>query len=118
MGKGTDRRGNGLPRLYKKKLEPLDRLYHQTADGQIGPLVSIYGKLESLVVVPWGEGSKDLHSLVKTLAESRVACQARSKGREASDNELGVVVAQVRKYLHQGPELVPSQQTGIPRGGS
>ena len=91
VGKGTDRRGNGLPRLYKKKLEPLDRLYHQTADGQIGPLVrrlQTYGKLESLVVGPWGEGSKDLHSLVKTLAESRVACQARSKGREASDNEL------------------------------
>ena len=46
-----------------------------------------------------GEGSKDLHNLVKTLAESKVARQARSKGREASDNELGVVVAQVRKYL-------------------
>ena len=35
-----------------------------------------------------GEGSKDLHNLVKTLAESKVARQARSKGREASDNEL------------------------------
>ena len=40
-----------------------------------------------------------MHSLVKTLAETQVAHQARSRGRKASDNELGVVVAQVRKYL-------------------
>ena len=40
-----------------------------------------------------------MHSLVKTLAETQVAHQARSRGREASDNEFGVVVAQVRKYL-------------------
>ena len=40
---------------------------------------------------PWGNGSKDLHDLVRTLAESRVANRVRGRGREASDNELGVV---------------------------
>ena len=48
-GKGTDRRGNWLPKLYQKKLEPLDRLYHHTPDGQLEPLVR---KLERLVVGP------------------------------------------------------------------
>ena len=44
---------------------------------------------------PWGEASKDLHSLVKVLGESRVAATARKRGRPASDKELGVVVSQV-----------------------
>ena len=51
------------------------------------------------MVGPWGEGRKDLHILVKTLAETQVAVKARSMGREASKNELGVVISQVRKYL-------------------
>ena len=58
-----------------------------------------YGKLEGLVVGPWGEGSKDLHSLVKVLAETKLAAKARALGRQMSDKELGVIVNQVRKYL-------------------
>ena len=48
---------------------------------------------------PRGEGSKDLHSLVKVLAETKLAAKARSLGRQMSDKELGVIVNQVRKYL-------------------
>ena len=48
---------------------------------------------------PWGEGSKDLHSLVKVIAETKVANKARALGRDMSDKELGIVVSQVRKYL-------------------
>jgi hypothetical protein len=51
------------------------------------------------VVGNWGEGSKDLHSLVKTIADTKVAARARALGREVSDKELGIVVTQVRKYL-------------------
>ena len=58
-----------------------------------------YGKLEGLVVGPWGEGSKDMHSLVKVIAETKVANTARALGRDLSDKELGIVVSQVRKYL-------------------
>ena len=52
-----------------------------------------------LVVGPWGEGSKDLHSLVKVLAETKLAAKARALGRQMSDKELGVIVNQVRKNL-------------------
>ena len=65
----------------------------------MGKLVQRYGKLEWFVVGAWGEGSKDLHSLVKTISDTKVSAMARALGREASDKELGLVVTQVRKYL-------------------
>ena len=46
-----------------------------------------------------GEGSKDLHILVKNMADSKVAAKARALGRDISDKELGIVVTQIRKYL-------------------
>ena len=48
-------------------LQRLNTSYHHTADKQTGPLarrLQSFGKLEGLVVGPWGEGSKDLHSLL------------------------------------------------------
>ena len=66
-GKGTDRRAAVLPQLYKTALQRLNTSYHHTADNQTGPLarrLQSFGKLEGLVVGPWGEGSKDLHSLL------------------------------------------------------
>ena len=91
-----------MPLLYKRALERLDTSHHHTPAGQTGPLVrrlQSYGKLEGLVVGPWGEGSKDLHTLVKVLAETKLAAKARALGREMSDKELGIIVTQVRKYL-------------------
>ena len=101
-GRGTDRRANGLPNLYKKKLAPLDARFHGTQDGQSGPLVrrlESFGRVKGLVVGPWGDCSKDMHSLIKVLGETKVAARARARGRQSSDNELGVVIAQIRKYL-------------------
>ena len=101
-GKGTDRRAAGLTKLYKRKLIPLDARFHNTPVGQTGPLVrrlESFGKLEGLVVGPWGDCSKDLHNMVKVMGENKVAVQARATGREASDNELGVIISQIRKYL-------------------
>ena len=92
----------GLPNLYKKKLQPLDTRFHGTLPGQSGPLVrrlESFGRVKGLVVGPWGECSKDMHSLIKVMGETKVAAQARDRGRPASDNELGVVMAQIRKYL-------------------
>ena len=51
------------------------------------------------MVGPWGECSKDLHALVKVMGETKVAARARERGRQASDNELGLVICQIRKYL-------------------
>ena len=55
--------------------------------------------LEALVVGPWGNGSKDLHSLVKVLVESRLAAWERVKGRAALDWELGLAMGQIRWAL-------------------
>ena len=101
-GKGTDRRANGLPNLYKTKLKPLDARYHATPPDQRGPLVrrlESYGRVQGLVVGPWADCSKDLHALVKVMGETKVAAKARERGRQASDNELGLVISQIRKYL-------------------
>ena len=38
-----------------------------------------------LVLGPWGEVSKDMHSLVKVLAESNLAAKARARRRKISD---------------------------------
>ena len=32
------------------------------------------------------------------MGENKVAVQARATGREASDNELGIIISQIRKY--------------------
>ena len=101
-GRGSDRRANGLPNMYRKKLVPLDTRFHGTLPGQSGPLVrrlESFGRVRGLVVGPWGECSKDMHSLIKVMGETKVAAQARERGRPASDNELGVVISQLRKFL-------------------
>ena len=101
-GTGVERRAATLAPHYRRELAKYDRRFHNTREGDVGPLVSLllsFGKLEGLVVGPWGNGSKDLHDLVRTLAESRVANRVRGRGREASDNELGVVMGEVRRAL-------------------
>ena len=51
------------------------------------------------MVGPWGNASKDLHELVRNLAECRVAGRMRARGQEASDWELGQVMGQIRRAL-------------------
>ena len=46
-----------------------------------------------------GEGSKDLHLLIRTLAEQRVASKARARGWEGSETELGLVLGHIRRSL-------------------
>ena len=40
-----------------------------------------------------------MHSLVKVIADTKVANKARGLDRDRSDKELGIVVSQVRMYL-------------------
>ena len=71
-----------------------------TPENQTGPLVNCllsYGTLQGLVVGPWADGSRDLHSLKKLLGEQRVIAQAQ--GRPASNRELGKVTSQIRRML-------------------
>ena len=58
-GRGSDRRANGLPNLYKKKLLPLDTRFHGTLPGQSGPLVrrlESFGRVRGLV--PGGSAAR------------------------------------------------------------
>ena len=87
-GTGVERRAATLAPHYRRELAKYDRRFHNTREGEVGPLSLVtlllsFGKLEGLVVGPWGNGSKDLHDLVRTLAESRVAKRERGRGREA-----------------------------------
>ena len=47
----------------------------------------------------WGEGSEDLHALVQTCAESRVAHICRTSGRQESEQLLGTIVGQYRRLI-------------------
>ena len=58
-----------------------------------------FGDLLGLVVGAYGEGSEDLHSLIQNLAESTVNAMGLRRGRQASEEELGVVVGQIRRSL-------------------
>ena len=101
-GRGTDRRANGLQTLYKGKLAKYDTKYHGTAAGHTGPLVRRlegYGKLWGLAIGPWGDGSKDLHTLVSVLGNSMVQARSRERGWEGGEGELGQVMGQLRRRL-------------------
>ena len=94
-GKGTDRRAAGLPKLYKIKLIPPDSRFHNTPVGLTGPLfmrLDNFGKLESLIAGPLG----NLQNMVKVMGETKLAFQASSTVREASQNELGLIISQIK----------------------
>ena len=102
QGTGVDRRAATLASYYRRELAKYDRQFHGTVGEEKGPLVTrleSFGKLEGLVVGPWGNGSKDLHSLVRTLAETKVAARSRARGWQGSDEELGLVMGEIRRAL-------------------
>ena len=68
-----------------------------------------YGELFGLVVGAFGEGSDDLHELIQILAEKKVGANGLRRGREASEEELGVVVGQIRRALSTASVRAQSQ---------
>ena len=100
--KAVDKRAKMLQAEYRKKAKDTDRKYGGTEEGIIGPVenkLRQYGDIQGLVVGAFGEGSEDLHSLVQTIAESKVTTMGLSRGREGTEAELGIVVGQVRRML-------------------
>ena len=100
--KGVERRAKCLTGEYMRPLAKLDSRYHNTPRGETGPLVKrlqSFGRLQGLVVGAWGEGSKDLHSLLDILASYRLRAVGLARGREGSDAERGVILAQFRRVL-------------------
>ena len=56
-----------------------------------------FGDLQGLVIGAFGEASEDVHSLVQTIAESKVTSQGMALGSSGTEAELGVLVGQVRR---------------------
>ena len=58
-----------------------------------------FGKLWGLVVGPWGEVSKDLHTLVSIIGRQMVEARGRERGWEGGEGEMGQVIGQLRRKL-------------------
>ena len=100
--RGVERRAALLPGEYRRPLEKLDRKYYQVQQDQVGPLVRrlhSYGPLIGLVVGAFQEGSKDLHSLLGTLADSQLRAKGLARGREGTDQERSIILAGLRRAL-------------------
>ena len=100
--RGVERRASKLPGEYKRPLEKLDRRHHGAQRGQDGPLVrwlNSYGPLIGLVVGAFQEGSKDLHALLGTLADSQLRAKGLARGREGTDHERSIILAGLRRAL-------------------
>ena len=101
-GKAVDRRANLIQGEYRRKAREADRISGDRDEETMGPVerkLLQFGDLLGLVVGAYGEGSEDLHSLIQNLAESTVNAMGLRRGRQASEEELGVVVGQIRRSL-------------------
>ena len=48
----------------------------------------------------WSDAAADdARNHIRVMGETKVAAHARARGRPASENELGVVISQIRKFL-------------------
>ena len=103
--KAVDRRASRLEGEYRSALGKLDRQFHGTAPNEAGPLKrrleELLGEagLQGLVVGRWGEGSKDLHSLVQGLAEGRAQHLARLNGVPTTAGTLASIIGSYRRIL-------------------
>ena len=78
----------------------LDQKYHHTQPGQVGPLerrLHGYGNLECLVMGAFQEGSKDLHSLLEVLADSKLRVRGLARGREGSEWERSTILSDCKR---------------------
>ena len=99
--RGTDRRAGGLQNEYRNKAKKVDQEVLGLV-GQKGPVerrLEEFGGLLGLCFGAWGEASEGVHQLVQTLAEARLKYQGLQRGRPGSDQELGMLVGQVRRRL-------------------
>ena len=100
--RGTDKRAGGLQQEYRSKAKKVDQEVLGLPEGQKGPVerrLDEFGELLGLCFGAWGEASEGVHKLVQTLAESRLKYQGLQRGRPGSDQELGLLVGQVRRRL-------------------
>ena len=100
--RGTDKRAGGLQTEYRKKAKKVDQEILGQGGEVRGPVerrLDEFGELLGLCFGAWGEASEGVHQLVQTLAEARLKYQGLQMGRPGSDQELGLLVGQVRRHL-------------------
>ena len=100
--RGTDKRANGLPSSYRRKARKVDQDVLGISSEERGPVerrLDEFGDLLGLCFGAWGEASDGVHKLAQTIAEARLKFLGLQQGRPGSDNELGVLVGQVRRQL-------------------
>ena len=97
-----ERRKQLLQGEYRNPLAALDKEYHGTQEGDVGPLVRRlqgFGPLQGLVIGAFQEASKDLHTLLETLAESKLRSRGLARGREGTEQERAIILAGFRREL-------------------
>ena len=102
--RGTDKRAGGLKTEYRNKARKVDKDILGVEGHHKGPVerrLESYGELLGLCFGAWGEASEGVHYLVQTLAEQRLKYQGLQRGRPGSDQELGILVGQIRRRLSQ-----------------
>ena len=100
--RGTEKRAGGLKSEYKRKAKKVDQEVLGLPVEQKGPVerrLEEFGELLGLCFGAWGEGSEGVHTLIQTLAEYRLKYQGLQRGRPGSDQELGILVGQIRRRL-------------------
>ena len=100
--RGTDKRAEKLHGEYHKKAKDIDRNIIKIQNGGRGPVekkLDEYGKIIGLCFGAWGEASEDVHTLIHTLAKSRIASQNLRHGFRAEAAELGIITGQIRRRI-------------------
>ena len=102
--RATEKRAQGLQKIYRDKAKALDQTISGTNRGQRGPVerrLDEFGDIMGLCFGAWGEASQDVHDLVEILARARLKFQVLSEGRPDgwSDQKLAMIVAQIRRLL-------------------
>ena len=90
--KGVEKRGSLIPGEYRRPLASLDTSYHGVGEGLVRRLVS-HGRLLCGVEGSWQEASKDLHSFLNLLADSKVQALGLARGREATERERSQILS-------------------------
>ena len=95
----VNKRAAEIPDEYIKKLREKDRRYHNTANGEVGPMeeaLMSYDGCSGLVGGFYGEFSKDVDRLIKLAAQEGAELHAAKYGLESSKQIRSVLANKIR----------------------
>ena len=104
--RAVDTRADGLHQSYVAKARDSDRSHNHTPPGTVGPveqkLIDL-GEVRGIVSGNFGEVSQDTHSLLASLATSRVRVAGPSRGKRGhlrtEEGERAVAISALRRKL-------------------